>query len=1208
MAWGEFTASITGEWRTELAVKTAHKAFFENQQQRENFTRECYTWIDLGLHPNIVSCYFVRQLGGVPRVFAEYIDGGTLREWIDSRRLYAGGRDEALARIIDIAIQMAWGLHYAHEKGVIHQDVKPGNVLMTTGGTARIADFGLAKARMFTAQQTDGGQYHTILSSIGGMTPAYCSPEQAAGRLLTRRTDCWSWAVSVLEMFTGGVVWQTGLAGPEALAACLASPEDRPVSRLPTSLSEFLKQCFLRDPQDRPRQMADCAKALMRIFAAMIGRNFERGEPQPVQLTAGALNNRAVSLLEVGKSDEAEAAWNEALKFDPHHVESTYNQGLRLWRTGRLLDDELLLRLRQLEISHPQDALLARLTAEVQLERGDNNAALEKFRELSRRGVESLGNQVAFERARDDEAATGCVRVFEGHTDRIVCVYLTADGRFAVSSSKDGTIRVWDAQTGKCVRIFDGWSTICLRLNAQGLFGLNARSDSIELWNVASAERLQVFEGHKLNINRVSFGRSGQCMLSASDDMALLLWDVKTGRCLRVLKGHSKPVTSVFLSADDTFAVSGSSDGSVRLWDVATGECVRVFEGHSDPVNFVCLSNDGRLVLSSSSGQFRDEGDHSLRLWDVTSGRCLRVLRDTSRFSSGATAVVLSDDNRLAIAAYGLTLRVWQLATGRCVRTLTGHRPISSGDISLSMSPGSRLILSGAADKTLRLWKIGAFDYPAPAALSEISFEKAEAAHFRYAAAMEQARKALSDSAATKAARALREIRNQPGYEREPTAFELWQRLYISLPKKSFRKAWIHKVLVGHDKAVVSVCISRDAKLAVSGSEDSTVRMWNVATGECIRVLKTLSARPVLCARSLSLSADSRLLLFAGAYDKTFQVWDAGTGRCLQVIQGHDSRVNSACLSDDGRFAVSTGQDHRIVLWEVATGRLLRVIEECRPLQRVSLCDGPASICLSADGRFVLSSGRFIEESDPSAGGHIIGRGIDNYPIKTLEPLRLWEIATGICVREFYSHTSPVEVVSLSPDMRFALSADKKNTLRLWDVSTGSLLRAFNDDLPITSICWSEDSRFALTAGGCISVWEVATGRLFHTARALPHSESAVCMSLDGGIAISASTDKTLKLWSLDWELDDKEPANWDEGARPYLRNFLTLHTPYAAPLPEGDQPDEDALTLALTRRGKPAWTENDFQELLYTLGCAGYGWLRPDGVRRELESMARRA
>jgi hypothetical protein len=91
----------------------------------------------------------------------------------------------------------------------------------------------------------------------------------------------------------------------------------------------------------------------------------------------------------------------------------------------------------------------------------------------------------------------------------------------------------------------------------------------------------------------------------------------------------------------------------------------------------------------------------------------------------------------------------------------------------------------------------------------------------------------------------------------------------------------------------------------------------------------------------------------------------------------------------------------------------------------------------------------------------------------------------------------------------------------------------------------------------------------------------------------------------LDWELEACDPADWDEGARLHLENFFSSHTPYAAALPQDRQPTEEEITLALTRRGKPTWSEEDFKQLLYTLGCAGYGWLRPGGVRKKLEEMA---
>ncbi len=192
-------------WNVELAVKTPRPEFFARAGAAENFEREAETWVNLGLHPHTVSCFYVRRLGGIPRVFAEYVDGGSLADWIRGKpgqppRLYEGGPDQALERILDVAIQFAGGLHYAHEQGLVHQDVKPANVIMTRGGIAKVTDFGLAKARALAGEVGTARAGQSILVSSGGLTPAYCSPEQANHEPLSRKSDVWSWAVSVLEM------------------------------------------------------------------------------------------------------------------------------------------------------------------------------------------------------------------------------------------------------------------------------------------------------------------------------------------------------------------------------------------------------------------------------------------------------------------------------------------------------------------------------------------------------------------------------------------------------------------------------------------------------------------------------------------------------------------------------------------------------------------------------------------------------------------------------------------------------------------------------------------------------------------------------------------------------------------------------------------------------------------------------------------------
>ena len=83
------------------AVKSGVLEFFQAQQHTENFEREAETWVNLGLHPHTVSCYYVRRLGGIPRIFTEFVEGGSLADWIRSRRLWEGGPDRAMGRIKD---------------------------------------------------------------------------------------------------------------------------------------------------------------------------------------------------------------------------------------------------------------------------------------------------------------------------------------------------------------------------------------------------------------------------------------------------------------------------------------------------------------------------------------------------------------------------------------------------------------------------------------------------------------------------------------------------------------------------------------------------------------------------------------------------------------------------------------------------------------------------------------------------------------------------------------------------------------------------------------------------------------------------------------------------------------------------------------------------------------------------------------------------
>ncbi len=262
-----------------FAVKCLSPDHLENTAIRRLFLRELKTWVELPEHPNLVTCLFFRFIGERLAIFNEYMDGGSLLHWIQRGKL------AKISTVLDIAIQMAWGIQEAHDHGLIHQDIKPANVLLDREGNVKITDFGLSRARNIAVEETTGesgdsdSRDLTIHATAGGMTPAYCSPEQAGRSRLTHRTDMWSWAVSVLEMFVGDTPWKLGTVAPSGLNTFLAAPPaDAP--GMPDALSDLLRKCFQYRTLDRWRSMDEIALQLIQIYGETTGRPYPRQKPE----------------------------------------------------------------------------------------------------------------------------------------------------------------------------------------------------------------------------------------------------------------------------------------------------------------------------------------------------------------------------------------------------------------------------------------------------------------------------------------------------------------------------------------------------------------------------------------------------------------------------------------------------------------------------------------------------------------------------------------------------------------------------------------------------------------------------------------------------------------------------------------------------------------------------------------------------------------
>ena len=714
-------------WNTDLAVKSIKAKHLGSDKQREKiiagFVAECETWMGLGLHPHTVSRYYVRILGGIPRVFAEYIPGGSLRDWITQGKLLpspASGRGAAtkspgeggasvdLAKVLDIAIQIAWGMAHAYAKGLVHRDLKPHNVLMTPDGTAKVADFGLARFGSSADESIDGQSAGGAQLSTGRGTPGYAAPEQVSGGpTFDHRADIFSFGVTLWSMLGGRLSWIDGVKPQEALTRSgvawnavkrllkQAEPGD-----VPEDLAELILRCLAPEPEDRWPNFAAVIDKLRPLYEELVGEPYTRQEPQEAELLAGGLNNRALSLMDLGKTVKAEADWQQALASDAHHLESVYNWGLLRWRTARTDDAALARSLREAGTAAEPWRAVA-LAAQVELESDDCQAAIELLNPLEGENVRRAEVQRSLTWARELlPGSRRLLRTFKGHSEAVTSVVLSADGRYALSGSEDKTLKLWEVFSGHCLRTFEEHKNAVrsVFLSADGRYALSGSEDkTLKLWEVASGQRLQTFVGHADSVNSVFLSADGRYALSGSSklyDRALKLWEVPSGHCLRTFVDKGYDITSVSLSANGRYALSGSQDQTLKLWEVSSGQCLRTFEGHAHWVNSVFLSTDGRYALSGSL-------DHTLKLWEVSSGHCLRTFEG---HTEEVTSVFLSADGRYALSGSDdKTLRLWEVSSGHCLRTFEGH---TSQVNSVFLSTDGRYALSGSGDHTLKLWDI----------------------------------------------------------------------------------------------------------------------------------------------------------------------------------------------------------------------------------------------------------------------------------------------------------------------------------------------------------------------------------------------------------------------------------------------------------------------------------------------------------------------
>ena len=613
-----------------------------------------------------------------------------------------------------------------------------------------------------------------------------------------------------------------------------------------------------------------------------------------------------------------------------------------------------------------------------------------------------------------------------------------------------------------------------------------AIDQAVCLWQVAEGRQLTTDRGHTGWVQALAFSPDGALLASGSHDQTIRLWDRQTGQCLKTLRGHTGCIQALAFSPDGATLASGSHDHTIRLWNRQTSQCVQTLAGHDDRVLFVAFSPDGKDLISGGA-------DDTVRSWQLESGQCVQQIEINLNW---ALAIALSPDGQtLATASDGNAVKFWQLQTGEGIGTLPHY---TSKVWSVAFSPDGQLLATASEDHTVRLWSVatGACLRALQEHTQQVWLASFSPDGHTLVSASDDGTVRLWN---TSTGQGLRTLKTHSNWVLS-VAFAAEGEQLISGHQDGQIRLWHQatgaclQALQGHTSPVSAVVLlpqgneitnrnrsnisPRDdralhGQLLASGSDDRTIKLWDLKRGACLSTLWGHQG----WVQSIAASPDGNMLA-SGSHDQTIKLWEWQSGECLQTLEGHRHRVKSVAFSPQGSLLASGSDDQTVKLWEVQTGVCLRTLEGHQ--------DWVLSVAFSPDGQWVASA----------SGDRTI---------------KLWDVQTGVCLQTLTGHDQRVRSVVFSPDGTRLASSSDDHTVKVWAVETGTCLQTLTSHQgTVWCVAFSLDGQ-RLASGSedeTLQLWQTETGEQLQRLRTDRPYEG---MNITGVIGLTTAQKATLR-------------------------------------------------------------------------------------------------